>query len=286
MKPLKRYFVINILLTLITLCESTSRNIMGFFKLWFILMVLLIVLVPDSTKAKNFDFAAWDTLLKKHVGSNVIDGIYLNTIDYKKLQSDPIFFQLLSGLKLFTPSQLHTREEKLAFWINVYNVLAIKIVTEHYPLKSIKDIGGLFTSVWKSKAGFVGGREYTLDEIEHKILRKMEEPRIHAAIVCASVSCPDLAKGAFRPETLNEQLDTQMRDFLANPGKGMRVSADGKSVFLSSVFDWFSEDFESRGGVLKFLQHYVAPKDKQVLKNFGLRIFYMEYNWRLNDKML
>ena len=269
-----------------SLCEATGPKIMGVFRLWLMLMILLVVLVPDSTEAKNFNVAAWDVLLKKYVDSNIIDGIMLNTVDYGKLQSDPVFSQLVSDLKLFIPSQLHTHKEKLAFWINVYNVFAVKIVTEHYPLKSIKDIGGLFGSVWKYEAGFVGGRKYTLDEIEHKILRKMGEPRVHVAIVCASISCPDLAKDAFRPETLNEQLDAQMRGFLANPGKGMRVDADGKKVFLSSIFDWFKEDFESRGGVFKFIQLYVAPKDKQVLKNVRVRILYIEYKLRLNDNLL
>jgi len=250
------------------------------------LMILLAVLAPDPAMAKNFDFADWDAILKKYVDSNIVDGIRLNTVNYGKLQSDPIFPRLVSGLRLFHPSQLQTHEEKLAFWINVYNVFAVKIVTENYPLKSIKDIGGFFKSVWKHKAGVIGGREYALDEIEHKILRKMGEPRVHVAIVCASLSCPDLATDVFRPERLNEQLDTQMRGFLANPGKGMRLEADGKRVFLSPIFDWFKEDFRSRGGVLKFIHPYVEPNDRQVLKNSSPRIFFMEYNWRLNDSSL
>ena len=262
-----------------------GRKVMEFFKLQLMLVILITVLVPNSTMAKNFNFSNWDVLLKKYVDSDIIDGIRLNTVNYEKLQLDPLFSQLVNDLKLFLPSQLQTHKEKLAFWINVYNVFAAKIVTENYPLKSIKDIGGLFNSVWKYKAGFIGGREYTLDEIEHKILRKMREPRVHAAIVCASISCPDLATDAFRPEMLNEQLDAQMRSFLANPGKGMRMDADGKRVFLSSIFDWFNEDFESRGGVLNFIQPYVAQKDRQVLQNFNLRIVYMDYNWRLNGSL-
>ena len=125
-----------------------------------------------------------------------------------------------------------------------------------------------------------------LDEIEHEILRKMEEPRIHVAIVCASISCPDLATDVFRPEKLNEQLDTQMRGFLANPGKGMRLDVSSKKVFLSPIFDWFKEDFESQGGVLKFIHPYVARKVRQVLKNSNPRVFYMDYNWRVNDSSL
>ena len=150
-------------------------------------------------------------------------------------------------------------------------------------LESIIDVGSLFKSVWKYKAGVIGGRGYTLHEIEHKILRKMGDPRIHAAIVCASISCPDLSTEVFKPERLNEQLDFQMRGFLANPGKGMRVDSNSKRVFLSSIFDWFKEDFESLGGVRKFIQSYVSPKDEQVLNNPGLSFSYMKYNWGVND---
>ena len=187
-------------------------------------------------------------------------------------------------MKLFSPLKLKTYEEKLAFWINVYNVFAVKIVADNYPVKSIKDVGGLFKSVWKVKAGIVGGREYTLHEIEHEILRKMEEPRIHAAIVCASISCPNLSIETFIPERINEQLDIQMKGFLANPKKGMRVETSGalKRLFLSPIFDWFKEDFESRGGVLKFIEPYVDPKHRQVFTNSSLSILYMDYNWSIN----
>ena len=130
----------NILQTVTSLCEAMGRKITGFFRMWLMLMILLAVLAPDPTMAKNFDFADWDAILKKYVDSNIVDGIRLNTVNYGKLQSDPIFPRLVSGLRLFHPSQLQTHEEKLAFWINVYNVFAVKIVTENYPLKSIKDI--------------------------------------------------------------------------------------------------------------------------------------------------
>ena len=163
---------------------------MKFFKSYLLFIVLFSVLAPDSIRAKNFDFSEWDGLLKRYVGSKIIDGIPLNTIDYGKLKSDSVFHQLVSDLKLFIPSQLQTQEEKVAFWINVYNVFAVKMVVDNYPLDSIKDIGNFFKPVWKYEAGIVGDRKYTLDEIEHEILRKMGEPRVHTAIVCASVKLP------------------------------------------------------------------------------------------------
>jgi len=257
---------------------------MRFFKLCFVLVVFFSFFAPDSAQAKTFDFSDWSVLLKKYVSPNMIDGVLLNTVDYGELRLDSVFPRLVNDLKLFSPSKLKTHEEKLAFWINVYNVFAVKVVIDNYPLKSIKDAGGFFKSVWKLKAGIVGGKEYTLAEIEHEILRKMGEPRIHTAIVCASISCPDLSIEVFKPGMLNEQLDIQMRNFLANPGKGMRVDARGgfKRIYLSPIFDWFEEDFESSGGVLKFIEPYVAPKYGQAFKNHALPVSYMDYNWSVN----
>jgi hypothetical protein len=172
----------------------------------------------------------------------------------------------------------------LAFWINVYNIFAVKIVTDNYPLKSIKDVGGLFKSVWKIKAGTVGGKKYTLDKIEHTILRKMGDPRIHTAIVCASISCPDLFKQAYESEKLNKQLDMQMRSFLANPNKGMRVdnNQQHKRILLSPIFDWFADDFKSNGGVRKFIKPYVPIRYRHTLENIRYLISYMDYNWAIN----
>jgi len=257
--------------------------VMKFLKFHFILACLpFFILGP--THANAFDFSEWDVLLEKHVKSDLIDGISLNTVAYGKLRLDPVFHQLESKLRLFSPTKLRTHQEKLAFWINVYNIFAVKIVTDNYPLKSINNIGGLFKSVWKIKAGTVGGEKYTLDEIEHGILRKMGDPRIHTAIVCASVSCPDLSKKAYKSEKLSEQLDMQMSDFLANPNKGMRVenNQQSKRILLSPIFDWFAEDFKSSGGVRKFIKSYVPTRYRQALENTDYPISYINYNWSIN----
>lgn len=276
----------NTLQTMTSLYGATIFKITSFLKMRWILIFLLGLFTPEPTMASNFDFSNLNVLLKNHVSSGTTDGIQLNTVNYRNLQLDPRFTLLVNDLKSFSPSLLESDNEKLAFWINVYNVFAIKVVIDNYPVKSIKDIGGFFKPVWKHKAGVVGGKEYSLDEIEHKILRKMGDPRIHVAIVCASVSCPDLATEAFEPASLNEQLDTQMRSFLSNSGKGMRLEIESKKLFLSSIFDWFEEDFESHGGVLKFIQPYVTAKYRTSFKNLSLRIFYMEYNWGLNGDSL
>ncbi|MFQ5482470.1 MAG: DUF547 domain-containing protein [Nitrospinaceae bacterium] len=228
----------------------------------------------------SYDFTAWDALLKKYVRPTTLAGVRLNGVDYPSLAKDPRYGLVVSGLENFSAASLQTREEKLAFWINVYNVLAVKMVLDNYPLDSIKDAGGVFTSVWKKKAGVVGGRSVTLNEIEHEILRQMGDPRIHAAIVCASVSCPDLRREAYTPQTLDRQLDDQLRRFLQNPGKGLRV--EGATLYLSSIFKWFAEDFEAQGGVRKFLARYAPGLAKQRLAAGDLELAYLDYNWDLN----
>lgn len=254
-----------------------------FLKFNFILAFLSFFII-GPTHANAFDFSEWNVLLKKYVKPDLIDGISLNSVAYGKLRLDPVFHQLENNLRLFSPTKLSTHQEKLAFWINAYNIFAVKIVTDNYPLKSIKNVGGLFKSVWKIKAGTVGGEKYSLDEIEHGILRKMEDPRIHTAIVCASISCPNLSKKAYNSENLNKQLDMQMRDFLANPNKGMRVNNNqqSKRILLSPIFDWFAEDFKSSGGVRKFIKPYVPTRYRQALENKQYSISYMDYNWSIN----
>ena len=130
--------------------------------------------------------------------------------------------------------------------------------------------------------GVVGGKETTLHVIEHEILRKMGDPRIHAAIVCASVSCPDLRQEAFTAENLDVQLDDQLKQFLANPGKGLKIDRVDKRISLSRIFDWFEEDFEPKGGVLKFIARYVPEKDREWIAKGS--VSYLDYNWDLNKK--
>ena len=248
----------------------------------FRILIFAAVLVPSSAWA--FDFNAWDGLLKKHVGLTTIDGVRLAGVDYPAIKKDPEYAKLIADLKSFAPATLKTSKEKMSFWINVYNIMAVKMVVDHYPVDSIKDAGSLFESVWKKDVGVVGGKTVTLNEIEHEILRKMGDPRIHVAIVCASVSCPDLRSEAYTADKLDTQLDDQFKKFLANRGKGLQVNRGGKEITISKIFDWFEEDFEPKGGVLSVLSRYAPEKDRSFLKQKSLDVDYLDYNWDLNRK--
>ncbi|MBT5469396.1 MAG: DUF547 domain-containing protein [Nitrospina sp.] len=228
-----------------------------------------------------FDFSDWDALIKKHVSLKKVDGISINAVNYMGLKNDMGFEKLVSRLNSAQPDSL-TRDGKLVFWINTYNILAAKMVADRFPIKSIKDAGSFFSPVWKKPAGHVAGKQRTLNEIEHEILRKMDEPRIHVAIVCASVSCPDLRLEAFNVERLNEQLDDQMKMFIESTEKGMKIDKVKNRVYLSSIFKWFEDDFESRGGVLKFISNYVSPEAAKELQSSKIKVSYLKYNWGVN----
>jgi hypothetical protein len=173
----------------------------------------------------------------------------------------------------------------MAFWINAYNLLAIKMVVEHYPLASIRDAGSFLWPVWKKTAGLVGGNAYSLDEIEHDILRgRFHDPRVHFAIVCASVSCPDLRVEPYDAASLDAQLEDAARAFLANPAKGLVANQAAASVSVSSIFRWFGADFAGAGGVLAFVR---AKGDAAVVASVAGRrddeLGWIDYDWSLND---
>jgi hypothetical protein len=242
----------------------------------------IFIVFGVCSNSEAFDFSDWDTLVKKHVTPKTVNGILINAVNYSNLKKDPLFSDLASRLSSYPLENLESEKSKLTFWINVYNILAAKMITDHYPIESIKDAGSLFKSVWKQGAGKVGGKERTLNDIEHGILRKMNEPRIHVAIVCASVSCPDLRLEAYTVEKFNEQLDDQMEKFLQSRQKGMKLDGKKNRVYLSSIFKWFKQDFEGKGGVIKYISQYVTAEKKKVMNNSKLEIIYMDYNWNIN----
>jgi hypothetical protein len=254
----------------------------GIMKKVEILIISLVLLLMSVIPIAAFDFSDWDALIKKHVSPKKVDGVMINAVNYKNLKNDENFKKLISRLNSVRENSLKTREDKLVFWINTYNILSAKMVADRFPIKSIKDAGSLFSPVWKKPAGRVAGKERTLNEIEHEILRKMNDPRIHVAIVCASVSCPDLRMEAFTADKLNEQLSDQMERFLRSSKKGMRMDKKKKRVYLSSIFKWFKGDFESRGGVLKVISNYVSPEAAKELMSPGIDVSYFDYNWGIN----
>ena len=176
-------------------------------------------------------------------------------------------------------------DEKMAFLINLYNAATIKLIIDNQPLESIKDIGSIVNGPWKQEVVRLWGKIDTLDHVEHDLLRpKFKDPRVHFAVNCASIGCPDILNEAFQASKLDAQLDKQTRAFLADSSRN-RLDAKNKTLYLSSIFDWFKEDFVKKSGsVEKFVAPYFNDKDRAVIQRGGLKIKYTEYDWSLNGK--
>lgn len=236
-------------------------------------LIIGIICQAWAVSAEEPDWTAYQAVLD-HVMPGVKNGVRVALVDYPAIIENGSLDKAYRSLSSFQTGNLSGTREKLAFYINAYNILALKMVADHWPAKSIKDAGSLFSPVWDKPAGKLGGKTVSLGKVEHQILRTLGEPRIHLAIVCASVSCPDLRSEPYRASTLDNQLDDQTRRFLDNPGKGLRT--DGEIVRVSKIFDWFEEDFAPQGGVGAFISRYKAG-----LKGNSIKAD-LPYDWMVN----
>jgi hypothetical protein len=216
----------------------------------------------------------WDALVKKHVSKN-------GMVDYQGFLKDKKQLQVyLDKLSANRPTSKWSKNEKMAFWINAYNAFTVKLIVDHYPVKSIKDIKKgipFVNSVWDIAFIPMGKEKIDLNYIEHTILRKeFKDPRIHAAINCASFSCPLLRNEAYTAVRLDEQLNDAMRRFVND---SQRNQLDKSNIKISKIFSWFAGDFKLNGSsVVDYLNKYAK---KRVQPN--AKIDFLEYQWELND---
>lgn len=239
----------------------------------YAILITLVVFVQNRLTGQSVE--SYDDLLQKYVDKS-------GNVNYKGFMSENARFQsYLDDLSSHPPKQNDTREEKLAYWINAYNAFTIKLIIDHYPVESITDLHPFFyipgiNTVWHEEFFQIGGEDFNLDRIEHAILRKeFNEPRIHFAINCASKSCPKLRNEAYEAEKIDDQLDEQTRDFLADASKN-RISKD--KLELSKIFSWFGGDFKESGGVRKFVDEHT---DIRISKD--AEVSYLSYDWTLNE---
>jgi hypothetical protein len=177
-----------------------------------------------------------------------------------------------------------TEPQQLAFLLNAYNAFTLQLIIDHYPVKSIKDIGSFFKGPWDQPVVRLFGRTLTLNYLEHDIIRKdYPDPRIHFALVCAARGCPPLRHEVYVAERLEEQLNDQARQFLATPAKN-QVDPGARTVYLSPIFKWYGADFEKKhGSVLAALQPYWPKIPAAPAAGDGFRIRYTDYDWSLNQ---
>jgi hypothetical protein len=270
-------------------------------QLLFLFLASLMLFTPNLT-AQNFDHAVFDGLLQRYV----VNG----RVDYQSLKADRA--SLTAYLKQLErvnteDFQRWSKAEQMAFWINAYNAITIEGILRNYPIQwggllararfpqsSIRQISGF----WDTMFVRVMGRELTLNDIEHKILRQeFGEPRIHFVIVCASVGCPILENRAFFAADLASRLDQATRNFIRDPEK-VRLDRPQNVLYLSPIFDWYAADFpasagsrknlseysQAETGIIEFvLKYFPETEQKSFLQNQP-KIKYLDYDWSLNEQ--
>lgn len=228
------------------------------------------------------DHAAFEAILSAHIVASA-DG--LNRVRYGDMKR-----RALAGLAAYIAQLQNVRASALpagaqkAFWINLYNAKTLHVVAENYPVASIRDInlgGGFFgRGPWKAKLLRIEGRDLSLDNIEHDVLRKtFNEPLIHYALNCASVGCPNLQKLAYRAATLEDQLQAGARAYVNHP-RGLSVN--GNRLTASKIYRWYAADFGGAAGLSRHWAAYAAPELKNQLSALGSADRYV-YDWSLND---
>ncbi len=252
----------------------------------------LILSFSTPVTAAGSDYSRYEALLNRYTKPGVsIDGVRVTAVDYAALtkekgKQDSDYEMLLKDLAAFNPENLTDREDKKALWINVYNVAAIKTIIDHYPVDSIRSKKIKWTgSPWDRKTITVGGKEYSLGQIENDILLKtFQDLKIHFGINCASVSCVNLRKEPYRGVTLSKELEEQGREFLGDRQKGLRIDRQKKVIYLSQIFKFDKKDFDKLGGgAIHFVLPFLRPEDQEFLKNEKNKLDYLNYDWKLND---
>ena len=235
----------------------------------------------DPASTTEVDHSAWTAFLARYVRPHP-DGV--NRVAYGAVTAEDrtALTHYLERLSETCVPCLR-RPEQLALWINLYNALTLDLVLAHYPVDSIRDIRPSFLSFgpWGKPLARVEGVDVTLDDIEHRILRPLwKDPRIHYAVNCASISCPNLIPEAFTAENTEALLDAAARAYVNHP-RGVRI--DGEDLVVSSIYDWFEVDFGgSEEEVIRHLRRYSEPPLGARLRRFD-SIDADEYDWALND---
>lgn len=251
-----------------------SINIL--IQFFFFQIVIVITAISSASGSLHMGYGQ---LLQQHVANGIVD--------YQGFKKDESKLDAyLSVLDQTDPEKL-TDKEKLAFYINAYNAYTIKLILQNFkngsPVQSIKDIGGFFAKPWSLRFVKIGRRVYTLDNIEHDIIRPVfQDSRVHFAINCAAKSCPPLISEPYEAATIEKQLDENTTAFINDNNF---TNLNGNILYVSKIFTWFSEDFLD-GDILSFVTQYAkgSLKEKLVILERKVVIKYHDYDWSLNDR--
>ena len=240
-----------------------------------LMFFLITALVTTARSVQVVDSSIYAGLLGKYVKDGVVD--------YEGFKSEEVKLDQYLKVLEKTDTKTLSRNEQFAFYVNAYNAWTIKLILSGYPgIKSIKDLGSLFKSPWKKKICRIDGEIIALDDIEHNILRpRFKDPRVHFAINCAAKSCPPVRSEPYRGRKLDQQLDEMTRAFI-NDLESNRL--EGHTLYVSSIFKWFAEDF-NKDIVGFFLKHTKGDLKEQLEANKEkIKVKYLDYDWSLNGK--
>jgi len=245
-----------------------------------ILIALIFVSISLHQPADGavFDHSIFDRVLKTYVDDQ-------GRVDYNGIAKDQSFKAYMEALQTARSDSM-SRDEQLAFWINAYNAITIDKVIKWKPQKSVREtfVPGVWTGTkfFTTREHTVAGQRLSPDDIEHEILRKrLKEPRIHFAIVCASSSCPPLPQFAYTAENVQVKLEEETRKYI-NSERGTQIDSANNVLHISKLFDWFAGDFEyAAGSVLNFIKAYLDEEGRAVLEK-NPEIKYIHYDWALN----
>ena len=259
--------------------------------LWVVTLVSITILVlaasATSAAAALPDTAAYARVLERFVTDDA-------HVRYAALKAGPTDLdEYLDSLATLDPKGIEALPEadRIALWVNAYNAITLKTIIDSYPIQgrglsalrypasSIRQISG----AWTDRGWVVAGSKMSLDDIEHKILRKrFHEPRVHMALVCAALGCPPLRAEPYDGARLGEQLDDQARRYLASPF-GMKLEPERRRIAVSAIFKWFAGDFDKEDGVRAFLTRYAPEAARADLADSKTKITFLDYDWSLNE---
>ncbi len=260
------------------------------------LLAVLLLAAASMAWALDHGHKAWDDLLKKHV-RYVQDG-NASRVDYAGFMRDRAQLKaVLDDYQKVSRAEFDgwTKPRQQAFLVNAYNAFTVEKILTRYPgVKSIREFGTVFGNPWKDKFFTLFGQPSYLDQVEHEILRKVgvyDEPRVHVAVVCASIGCPMLRNEAFTAERLEEQLEDAMRRFMSDRSRN-RYNAQARRLELSRIFDWYGKDFDKGhkgyASVKATAARYAelladAPADREAVRSQAAEVSFLDYDWALND---
>ena len=244
-----------------------------FIFLYSLGLCLLLGAVTWGWAGEAADNSLYGELLNKYVKNGLVD--------YQGIKNEEAVLEEYLKILENTNVKALSADEQFAFYVNSYNAWTIKLILGAYPeIKSIKELGNIFKTPWQKKIVRINGEVITLDDVEHKILRKkFKDPRVHFAVNCASRSCPPLISEPYRGSNLNQQLDQSTRAFINDPESNY---LKGNKLYVSKIFKWFPEDFDD--DILGFFLLYAEGDFKKELeaRKDKIKIEYLHYDWSLN----